>query len=508
MGSLPTEPFLPLDPDRFTKESKAVVDFIADYYRQIELFPVRSQVKPGYLHDRIPNTPPILSEPITTILHDIKTDIFPGLTHWQSPNFYGYYQANASTPGFAGEMLCSGLNVVGFSWIASPAATELETIIMDWMAKMLKLPSTFLSGHLGGGGGVIHGSTCEAVLCTLAAARDNALSKSDGEGITKLTVYVSDQTHFTVQKAAKLVGIPTRNLRVISTSRETGYALTAEIVRAAMDADVAAGMVPLYLCGTVGTTAVGAVDPIREIGEVAREFGVWFHVDAAYAGSAGICPEFRRFFDGVETADSFSLNPHKWLLANMDCCCLWVRCATKLVDSLSTKPEILTNSASEDGKVIDYKDWQVALSRRFRAMKLWIVIRRFGVANLMEHIRSDVEMAKHFERLVAEDERFEVVVPRRFTLVCFKLRYVGEDIDEEEGTKCWEMNKKLLDSVNESGRAFMTHAVVCGQFVLRFALGATLTEIRHVEETWRLVQEKASELLMITNELGWKLKTL
>lgn len=326
MGSIPTEPFQPLDPDHFNKESKAVVDFITDYYRDIELFPVRSQVKPGYLRNLIPNAPPLLPEPITTILQNIRTDIFPGLTHWQSPNFYGYFQANASTPGFTGEMLCSGLNVVGFNWIASPAATELETIVMNWLAKMLKLPINFLSGSQGGGGGggVIHGSTCEAVVCTLAAARDSALSDSKGEGITKLTVYASDQTHFTVQKAAKLIGIPPRNFRVISTSAKTGYALTAESVKAAMDADVVAGMVPLYLCGTVGTTAVGAVDLIREIGEVAKEFGVWFHVDAACAGSAGICPEFHRFFDGLETADSFSFNPHKWLLSNMDCCCLWV----------------------------------------------------------------------------------------------------------------------------------------------------------------------------------------
>ncbi|PKU88101.1 Tyrosine/DOPA decarboxylase 2 [Dendrobium catenatum] len=214
MGSLPTEPFQPLDLNLFSKESKLVVDFIADYYRDIESFPVRSQVKPGYLRNLIPDTPPLFPSPITTILHDIKTDIFPGLTHWQSPNFYAYYQANASSAGFAGEMLCSGLNVVGFSWIAYPAATELETIVMDWMANMLKLPPTFLSGGLGGG--VIHGSTCEAVVCTLAAARDNALSQSNGEGITKLTVYASDQTHFTFQKAAKLVGIPARNFRVIS----------------------------------------------------------------------------------------------------------------------------------------------------------------------------------------------------------------------------------------------------------------------------------------------------
>lgn len=222
----------------------------------------------------------------------------------------------------------------------------------------------------------MHGSTCEAVVCTLVAARDGALSKVGHDAISKLVVYASDQTHSTVQKAVRIVGIPPKNFRTIPTSAASCYSLTPHSLQAAMEADVAKGLLPIYVCATVGTTAVGAVDPIREIGKVANKFGAWYHVDAAYAGSAAVCPEFRHYFDGVELADSISMNPHKWFLTNMDCCCLWVQTPSALVDSLSTNPEYLRNKASETNEVVDYKDWQIALSRRFRAIKLWVVIRR------------------------------------------------------------------------------------------------------------------------------------
>ncbi|KAJ0983677.1 hypothetical protein J5N97_011932 [Dioscorea zingiberensis] len=390
-------------------------------------------------------------------------------------------------------MLCTGFNVVGFNWIASPAATELESIVMDWMAKMMKLPSKFLFSGGQGGGGVLHGSTCEAVVCTLAAARDKALNKFGFDCITKLVVYASDQTHFTVQKASKIIGIPPCNFRSIPTSASSGYGLHADDVRQGMKVDIAQGFMPLYLCATVGTTAVGAVDPLLELGQVAREFGVWFHVDAAYAGSSAICPEFRSYFDGVELADSISMNPHKWFLTNMDCCCLWLRSPAELVDSLSTNPEILRNKATDEKEVVDYKDWQIALSRRFRAMKLWLVIRRYGVAGLMEHIRSDVGLAKHFEKLVRMDTRFEVVVPRRFSLVCFRLKTRFGATSDDDGLKT---NRRLLDAVNSSGRAFMTHALIDGKFVIRFAIGTTLTEMCHVDATWKLIQDIATGLLL------------
>ena len=465
-----------------------VVDFISEYYKNVEKYPVRSQVEPGYLNHLLPDAAPYCPEPLETILKDVSDTIIPGITHWQSPNFFGYFQGNASTAGFLGEMLCSGLNVAAFNWIASPAATELESIVIDWVGKMLMLPPSFLFS--GGGGGVLHGSTSEAIICCLAAARDNALKKIGPDKITKLVVYASDQTHSTFQKASKLVGIPTSNFRCLPTSFSNDFALCPEDVRKAMAKDVReGGLVPLFLCATVGTTASGAVDPLEALGKVAKDFKVWLHVDAAYAGSACICPEFRHHLNGVELADSISITSHKWFLTNMDCCCLWIKEPKMFVDSLSTCPEYLRNSASESKVVIDYKDWQIALSKRFRAIKVWMVIRRHGVDNLMFHIRSHVDMAKRFEAHVAEDPRFEVVVPRRFALVCFRLRPKQEE-DETE------MNSRLVMAVNGSGRAFITHAVVGGIYVIRCAIGSTLTETKHVDCLWKLIQEKADNLFL------------
>ncbi|KAM0902865.1 hypothetical protein ACQ4PT_019116 [Festuca glaucescens] len=255
---------------------------------------------------------------------------------------------NASTAGFAGEMLATGLNVVPFAWAASPAATELEGVVVDWMCKLVGLPDRFLFS--GGGGGVLHGSTCEAVVCTLAAARDRALSSLGHEAILRLVVYASDQSHSTFQKGARIIGIPPCNFRVIPTSVASGYGLTADSVRGAVEADVASGLVPMYLCATVGTTGVGAVDLVRDLGEVARRHGMWLHVDAAYAGSALICPEFRDCIDGAELADSVSMNPHKWFLTNMDCCCLWVASPALLTSALSSNPEYL-NNVSEGAQI-------------------------------------------------------------------------------------------------------------------------------------------------------------
>ncbi|OMO87836.1 Pyridoxal phosphate-dependent decarboxylase [Corchorus olitorius] len=488
MGSASRKTFLPLEPMSFKNESKEVIDFISDYYQKIEEFPVQSRVEPGYLSAKLPDSAPYCPESLQDILKDVNDCILPGLTHWQSPNFFGYFQANASTAGFLGEMLCSGFNVVGFNWISSPAATELESIVLDWMGKLLKLPSSFLFS--GTGGGVLHGSTCEAAVCTLAAARDKALKKLNGwENITKLVVYASDQTHFTFQKAAKLVGIPPSNFRLIETNSSTGFSMSPQQVALTIENDIKSGLVPLFLVATIGTTPTGAVDPIGELGKVAKKYDIWFHIDAAYAGSACICPELRPYLDGVELANSISMNPHKWFLTNMDCCCLWIKEPKFLVESLSSDPEILRNNASESKSVIDYKDWQIALSRRFRALKLWVVIRRHGLANLMYHIRSDISMAKRFEEFVAKDERFEIVVPRNFALVCFRIK----PKEEIEGN---ELNRKLLEAINSSGKAFMTHAIVGGIYVIRCAIGTTLTEQRHVDDLWKLIQEKAQSLLM------------
>ncbi|KAI5007093.1 hypothetical protein ZWY2020_047041 [Hordeum vulgare] len=491
MGEAPLDALMSLDPETFARESRAVISFLAGYYRDVEKFPVQPEAMPGGLGALLHDTPPENGEQMDVILEEVWRHIVPALTHWQSPKFFGYFQANASTAGFAGEMLCTGLNVVPFTRAASPAATELESIVMDWMGKLVGLPDRFLFSD--GGGGVLHGSTCEAVVCTLAAARDRALSRLGHEGITRLVVYASDQSHSTFQKGARLVGVPRSNFRVISTTAASGYGLTADSVREAVEADVASELVPLYLCATVGTTGLGAVDPVRDLGDLARNHGMWLHVDAAYAGSALICPEFQHHIDGAELADSVSMNPHKWFLTNMDCCCLWVASPAALTSALSTDPEYLNNVTEESAAgagVVDYKDWQIALSRPFRAMKLWVVLRRYGGAGMRAYVRRHVEMARWFEQALEADGRFEVVAPTRFSLVTFRLRPRRDgDDDAVDG-----LNRRLLVAVNASGRAFMTHFVVDDKFVIRMAVGGAMTEMRHVQDTWELVRQKAEEV--------------
>ncbi|KAL3754563.1 hypothetical protein ACJRO7_001758 [Eucalyptus globulus] len=488
--------FKPLDPEEFRAQAHQMVDFIADYYKQVETYPVLSQVQPGYLRACLPESAPYRPEPLDSILMDVRSCIMPGMTHWLSPSFFAFFPATVSTAAFLGEMLCTCFNSVGFTWLASPAATELEMVVMDWLARMLKLPKSFM--FAGTGGGVIQNTTSESILVTLVAARDRAFDAIGIESLRKLVVYGSDQTHSTFTKTCKLAGIHPCNIRSIPTSFHTHFALSHVLLRKVVEADVAAGLVPLYVCATAGTTSTAAVDPIEQIADVANEYGMWLHVDAAYGGSACICPEFRHYLNGIERADSLSLSPHKWLLSYLDCCCLWVKEPGSLVRALSTDPEYLRNGPSRSGSVVDYKDWQVGTGRRFKSLRLWLVLRSYGVANLQGHIRSDVRMAGLFEGFVKSDRRFEVVAPRLFALVCFRVVPRRRRVGPGEADA---MNRKLLEWVNSTGRVYMTHTVVGGVYVLRFAVGATLTEERHVVAAWNLIREGADSLLKNAHSL-------
>ncbi|OEL25403.1 Tyrosine/DOPA decarboxylase 2 [Dichanthelium oligosanthes] len=489
----------PLDADEFRRQGRLVVDFIADYYARIHEYPVRPAVAPGFLARQLPETAPAKPEPnaLAAALRDVRDLILPGVTHWQSPNHFAHFAATASNVGALGEALAAGLNINPFTWAASPAATELEVVVTDWLGKALHLPENLLFS--GGGGGTLLGTSCEAMLCTIVAARDRKLAEIGEERIGDLVVYCSDQTHFSFQKAARIAGIRRGNFREIPTSRESGFTLSPKALLAAVRADEAAGRVPLFLCTTVGTTPTAAVDPIRELCAVLAGHDVWVHVDAAYAGAACVCPEFRHAIAGAEAVDSFSTNPHKWLLANMDCCALWVRRPEVLTAALGTDHDvILKDPSAQDGRgVVDYKDWQVALSRRFRALKLWLVLRCHGVEGLRGFVRAHVRMAAAFEDMVRADTRFEVPVPRRFSLVCFRLRsvVVGERRRRRDDAAANELNRRLLEAVNATGRTYMSCAVVGGVYMLRCAIGNSLTEEGHVREAWSVVQEEATAIL-------------
>ncbi|TYH63290.1 hypothetical protein ES332_D07G181500v1 [Gossypium tomentosum] len=478
----------PMDAEQLREYGHKMVDFIADYYKTIENFPVLSQVEPGYLRNLLPDSAPNQPDSFQHVLDDIQAKILPGVTHWQSPNYFAYYPSNSSVAGFVGEMLSAGLNIVGFSWIASPAATELEMIVLDWLAKMLKLPEDFLSA--GQGGGVIQGTASEAVLVVLLAARDKVLRRVGKDALEKLVVYASDQTHSSLQKACQIAGIHPENCRLLKATSSTNYALSPEFLSETISQDLTIGFIPFFLCATVGTTSSTAVDPLLSLGKIAKSNGMWFHVDAAYAGSACVCPEFRHYMDGVEVADSFNMNAHKWFLTNFDCSALWVKDRSALVQALSTNPEYLKNKASQANMVVDYKDWQVPLGRRFRSLKLWMVLRLYGLENLQCYIRNHIKLAKHFENLIAQDPRFEVVTPRIFSLVCFRLLPVRNN--ESHGNK---LNHQLLDAVNSTGSAFISHTVLSGKYILRFAVGAPLTEEKHVNAAWKVLQDKATSLL-------------
>jgi aromatic-L-amino-acid/L-tryptophan decarboxylase len=469
-----------MTPNEFRRHGHAVVDWIADYHARIESFPVVSGAEPGQIRASLPADPPVKGEPFPAILADIEKLILPGITHWQSPNFYAYFPSNASGPAILGDLLSSGLGVQGMLWATSPACTELETHVLDWLVRMLGLPEKFLSTSTGGG--VIQDTASSASLCALLAARERATNfASNRRGCDgKLTAYTSSQAHSSLEKAAQIAGIGRDNLRLIGVD-ET-FAMRPNLLAQQIERDRRAGLVPFFVCATVGTTSSNVIDPVREIGRICREHKLWLHVDAAMSGTAALCPEFRHIHDGVESGDSYCFNPHKWMFTNFDCDCFYVADRRALIQTLSVLPEYLRNKATETGAVIDYRDWQIPLGRRFRSLKLWFVIRHYGVEGLQHHIRRHVELAQQFAGWVRDDDRFELAAPVPINLVCF--RHKGGD----------ESNQALMDRLNRSGDLYLTQTRLNGRLTLRVCVGQTNTTARHVKRAWKRIQEEAEKL--------------
>jgi aromatic-L-amino-acid decarboxylase len=472
-----------MSPEEFRRQGHAVVDWIADYYSRIESFPVLSQVKPGEIRSKLPATAPNQGEAFDQILGDIDRVILPGITHWQSPKFFAYFPANASGPAILGDLLSSGLGVQGMLWSTSPACTELETHVLDWLVPLLGLPEKFLSTS--SGGGVIQDTASSATLVALLAARERAtgfISNQKGcDG--RLIAYCSTQTHSSIEKAVKIAGIGAENLRHIEV--DDFFAMRPEALQHQIEADVQAGLIPFFVCATAGTTSSNAIDPVSEIARTCREHKLWLHVDAAMSGTAALCPEFRFVHQGVEFADSYCFNPHKWMFTNVHCSCFYVADRKHLIETLSVLPEYLRNQATESGAVIDYRDWHVQLGRQFRSLKLWFVLRHYGVEGLQHHIREHVRLAQQFAAWVREDSNFELAAPCQLNLVCFRLR--SEDQDK--------VNQLLMDELNKSGDLYLTHTKLNDKFTLRFCVGQTNTQARHVEAAWIRIQQEAAKLL-------------
>ncbi|MEW5296779.1 MAG: hypothetical protein WDW38_007580 [Sanguina aurantia] len=458
-----------------------MIDIICDYLSDVESQRVRPDVLPGYLSATLPSEAPELPQPFADVVADVKGKIIPGVVHWQHPSFFAYFGANVSAPAMLADMWSSAINMIGFSWAAAPVSTELEMVMMDWLARLCGLPARFLFASGGPGGGVIQGTSSEAVLVALLAARAAAMKDRPVADRLKLVAYSSDQAHSGFKKACMIAGVDL--VRLLPTSAADEYALQPGALSAAMAADLGAGLIPFYVCGTIGTTSSCAVDPVGDMALVAHRFKAWMHVDAAYAGSASMCPEQRHFFTGLEHVDSYSFNPHKWMLTNFDCCACWFADAGPLKEALSLTPVYLRGL----GNALDYKDWQIPLGRKFRSLKLYFVLRQYGAESLREYLRHHMALAQWFGERVREDARFQLVAPVRFGLVCFRLTGATNKV-----------NASLLDAINKDGSMFLIATELSSQHTIRLAIGSTSTQLRHVRQAWLAIQKHATAVLSET----------
>jgi aromatic-L-amino-acid decarboxylase len=470
-----------MQPDEFRREAHRLVDWMADYLALVERYPVRAQVEPGEIAAQLPAAPPAGPEPMAEIFADFERIVLPGMTHWQHPGFFAYFPANSSPPSVLAEMLTATLAAQCMLWQTSPAATELETRVLDWLRQMIGLPEGFA--------GVIQDSASSATLCAILTARERATAwRANEEGLgacPKLTFYTSEEAHSSVEKGIKIAGLGRRQLRLIPTGDD--FAMRPALLEAAIREDRARGLVPAGVVASLGTTGVGAVDPLRPIAEICSAQDLYLHVDAAWAGSALLLDEQRWMIEGIGTADSFVFNPHKWLLTNFDCSAHFVRDPDQLVRTLSILPHYLMSREAD--AVIDYRDWSVPLGRRFRALKLWFVIRAYGVerlkAMLREHIAWTAELASQIE---AEPD-FELTTPANLALLTFRYRPEGADDQALDA-----LNERLLHALNDDGRLYLTQTRVRGRYVIRFAIGQALTRREHIQRAWQVITETAQRL--------------
>jgi aromatic-L-amino-acid decarboxylase len=465
-----------------------VLAWIHDYLAHPERYPVLSPVAPGDVRRALPARPPQGGEPLDAILDDFERVVLPGITHWNHPSYFAYFSISSSIPGILGETLAAALDVNGMLWRTSPAATELEQVVLDWLRGMIGM------GDDAAWFGLLTDTASISTMLALAAAREARPELDVRErglagrtDLPTLRVYCSEHAHSSVDKGAITLGLGHAN--VVKIPADAEFRMRPDLLRAAMDADVALGHLPVAVVATVGTTSTTSVDPVREVAAIAHAHGAWLHVDASYAGVAGIVPELRWAMDGVDLADSVVVNPHKWLFTPVDCSALWTRHPQVLKRAFALVPEYLTTRDAADGdEPVNLMDYGVQLGRRFRALKLWMVIRAFGVDGLAERIRAHCALAREFAGLVEGEPQWETCAPVPFSLVCF--RHVPPAMAGDEAAIA-RHNARIMDAVNATGRAFLSHTKLGPRYVLRLAIGNIRTERAHVEEAWRLLREAA-----------------
>lgn len=467
--------------DEFRKHAHELVEWMASYMKNADKYPVKSQVRPGDIFSRLPDKPPSNPESFSLFMNDLEEIIMPGITHWQSPSFFAYFPANSSPPSVLAEMITATLGAQCMSWETSPAATELEEKMMIWLRDMIGLPSEFE--------GVIQDSASTATLAAIVTAREKATAfTGNNEGINQgriLRVYCSEQAHSSVEKGVRISGIGRKNLVKIPVRKD--FSMDPEKLEEAISSDKQKGYLPCCVIATIGTTGTTAIDPIEPIGRICSKNHIWLHVDAAMAGTALILPEFQWMLDGREYISSFLFNPHKWMFTNFDCTAFFTRDAESLIRTFEILPEYLKTRTR--GQVNDYRDWGIPLGRRFRALKLWSVIRAYGTEGLREKIRQHIEFAVKLKEMIQAEKDFEILAPVVINVVCFRYAPAGKD-DRHLN----ELNRKLNHLLNDSGKIYLSHTVVDGIYTLRMVTGQTNVTFEHVEKAWDLILNTARSL--------------
>ena len=470
-----------MTPDEFRENGHKLIEWMAGYMENVEKFSVKSSVVPGDIFNKIPDTPPSDPDSFENLMSDIDKIIMPGITHWQSPNFFAYFPANTSPPSILAEMIIATLGAQCMIWETSPAAAELEEKMMIWLRGLIGLPAEFE--------GVIQDTASTSTLAAILTAREKITGftfNNEGAGNTGiLRVYCSDQTHSSVEKAVKICGIGKKNLVKVSVNED--FSMDPQKLENAILQDKAKGYIPCCVIATIGTTGTTAVDPLNSIGAICKKYDIWLHVDAAMAGTALILPEFQWMLDGREYIDSFVFNPHKWMFTNFDCSAYFVRDAGALIKTFEILPEYLKTRTR--GKVNDYRDWGVPLGRRFRALKLWSVIRLYGTEGLRQKVRSHISIAKRLSELISGETDFEILAPVIISVVCFRYIPVGYSEDQINS-----FNEKLNHFLNDSGKIYLTHTVLKGKYTLRMVTSQTNVTIDHVEKAWDLIKGTARTL--------------
>jgi len=460
-----------IDPKNFSKEADAVVRWIEKYFQNITSYPVKSQVQPKEIYNKIPAAPPEQSEDLSAIMRDLDAIIMPGITHWQHPNFHAYFPANRSVESMLAEFITAAIAAQCMIWETSPAAAELEERMMEWLRDNMGIPSHFE--------GVIQDTASTATLAAILTAREVKTNfRSNVEGVpNNLRVYCSTETHSSIEKAVAISGMGTRNLVKIEVDEKLG--MIPERLEQQVRADLEQGLVPCCVVVATGTTGTVAVDPLKPIAEICQKHNIWLHVDAAYAGTALLLPEYQWMIEGIEGADSFVFNPHKWMFTNFDCSVYFVKDAGVLIKTFEVLPEYLKTKTR--GQVNDYRDWGIPLGRRFRALKLWFVLRSFGMEGIREKLRQHIQLNESFANRVEESSDFELLLPPFLNYTCF--RYHPPHLHDEEELD--RLNENLIDRINSRGHIFLTHTKVRGRYVIRMVIGQVYVEQEHVEKAWK-----------------------